>query len=175
MPFSKTMVNLIERYNLNIIDLPYALSNYARKHSNESYMHEIVNEAIVSLLKITDLKINFFAINKNGRYIYKNNIYQETVGIVPYVTDSKAWEISLDIMKKRKQMVIEEKSPKGNVYLSVKAPLIVKEKVEGVIGLSIDITDRKKKEDIENKLKIKIGNVQEARELAHDISSPIIN
>jgi hypothetical protein len=67
MPFSKTMVNLIERYNLNIIDLPYALSNYARKHSNESYMREIVNEGIISLLKISDLRINFFVINKNGR------------------------------------------------------------------------------------------------------------
>ncbi|MDR3275008.1 MAG: hypothetical protein LBS81_03370 [Endomicrobium sp.] len=72
-----------------------------------------------------------------GSIYTKNNIYQETVGIVPYATDSKAWGISLDIMKERKQMVIEEKSPKGNVYLSVKVPLIVKEKVERGIGLSI--------------------------------------
>jgi hypothetical protein len=56
-------------------------------------------------------------------------------------------------MKTRKQVIVEEKY-KGTHYLSVKAPLMIHGKVEGVIGLAVDMTDRKKAEELENKLKM---------------------
>jgi len=172
MPFSPVMLNIIERYKLNITGMHYSISNYMRKYSNKN-LRNLVNEEILQLLKIEDLKINCFAINKNGRYIYKNNIYHNIIGNVPYVTDPKAWKISLDIMEKKEQRIIEEKAPDGNHYLSVKSPLEINGKVEGVIGLAVDITDRKKKEELENKLKMEKELYKLAREVAHDICSPL--
>ncbi|WP_373477327.1 ATP-binding protein, partial [Candidatus Endomicrobiellum devescovinae] len=54
-----------------------------------------------------------------------------------------------------------------------KSPLEINGKVEGVIGLSVDITDRKKKEELENKLKMEKELYKLAREVAHDICSPL--
>ncbi|MDR0723976.1 MAG: hypothetical protein LBF23_02190 [Endomicrobium sp.] len=57
-----------------------ALTHYARKHQTRQLPRNIINEEIMSLLKIEDLKVNIFAIYKNGRYIYKNIslIYKHT-------------------------------------------------------------------------------------------------
>jgi signal transduction histidine kinase len=57
--------------------------------------------------------------------------------------------------------------------LSVKAPLVIDQKVEGIIGVSIDITDRKKKEELETKLKLQEELYRVARDIAHDIMSPL--
>jgi signal transduction histidine kinase len=171
-PFSPTMLNVIERYALNITGVHYDVSNRVRKYNGKD-LRKDVNEKIVLLLEEKDLKVNFFAINKNGRYIYKNNVYQNTIGKTPYVTDSAAWEISMDIMQKNERRISEEKAPNGNYYLSIKSPLVINGKVEGIIGLAVDITDRKKKEELENKLKMREELYKIAREVSHDIASPL--
>ncbi|MDR1103756.1 MAG: hypothetical protein LBK92_00120 [Endomicrobium sp.] len=47
-------------------------------------------------------------------------------------------------MRTGKQIITEEQSFEGNYYLTVKSPLLVDKKAEGVIELSLDITDKKK-------------------------------
>jgi signal transduction histidine kinase len=179
MPFLPAMVNIIQRYKLNIYGVHYSISNYMRKYNGKNFRN-FVNEEILQLLKIKDLKVNWFAITKNGRYIYKNNIYHNIIGDIPYVTDPEAWKISLDIMRKKDQRINEEKAPNGNYYLSVKSPLMINNKVEGIIGLSIDITDKKKKEEAEKReieLKRKIEKEQElykvAKYVTHDLAQPV--
>ncbi|MDR2399020.1 MAG: hypothetical protein LBD61_01020, partial [Endomicrobium sp.] len=46
-------------------------------------------------------------------------------------------------------------------------------KVEGIIGLAIDITDRKKKEELKSELKRREELYTIAKEVAHDICSPL--
>jgi hypothetical protein len=56
---------------------------------------------------------------------------------------------------------------KNRIFLFVKSPLIINNKIEGVIGLSIDITDRKKREELENKLKMR----EELYRIAKEVST----
>jgi signal transduction histidine kinase len=59
-------------------------------------------------------------------------------------------------------------------YLSRKIPLVdISGKIIGLLGVSVDITDRKKKEGIEKMLKIKEELYKIATEVAHDIASPV--
>jgi Zn-dependent metalloprotease len=67
---------------------------------------------------------------------------------------------------------LEETSPSENQYLSVKSPLIINGKVEGVIGLAVDITD-KKREELQKKLEIQEELYKIAKKVAHDINSPV--
>ena len=82
------------------------------------------------------------------------------------------WENSLKVMEKKITLTFEE-TDKGKTFLSVKSPLVVNEKVEGVIGLSVDITDRKEKEELEIKLKLQEELYRIARDVSHDIVSPL--
>ena len=59
--------------------------------------------------------------------------------------------------------MIFEETDKHKDFLSVKAPLLINNKVEGIIGLAIDITDRKMQKDL----------FDIAKQVAHDINSPI--
>ena len=67
--------------------------------------------------------------------------------------------------------MIFEETDKHKDFLSVKAPLLINNKVEGIIGLAIDITDRKKVEQIELKMQKDLFDI--AKQVAHDINSPI--
>ena len=109
-----------------------------------------------------------------GNYIYKNNKLTQIVGdMSANVIDAQAWEKSLFIMKEKKQQIIEEEAPNGKSYLTVKAPLLIGDEVEGVMGVSIDITEKKKREGLESKLKMREELYEVAREVAHDICSPL--
>ncbi|MDR2724038.1 MAG: HAMP domain-containing histidine kinase [Holosporaceae bacterium] len=171
-PFSPPMENIIERYNLNMRCLNYNLSNYTRTHQHNTYGENKINAEIISLTRVEDLNMNFFVTNKTGKYIYKNSVFSEVIGNMPYVTDPIAWEISLNVMKSRKRVVLEEQN-EGKYYLSVKAPLVIKDKVEGVIGLAVDITDRKKAEQLELQNKLLENNRILTEQVVHDIRSPL--
>ena len=110
------------------------------------------------------LRINFFAIDKDGYYIARNNTLTEIVGQTERAdkVEPKAWQSCLEVMSTGKHEMIEEEY-KNRWYLSFKAPLLEHGKTIGVIGVSVDITDRKqaelaKKEFIEN--------------MSHDLRTP---
>jgi nitrogen-specific signal transduction histidine kinase len=53
-------------------------------------------------------------------------------------------------------------------------PLIINNKVEGVIGLAVDITDRKKAEELEKQNVIQSKKIKElSQQVAHDIQTPL--
>ncbi|MDR1433767.1 PAS domain-containing protein, partial [Candidatus Endomicrobiellum devescovinae] len=59
-------------------------------------------------------------------------------------------------------------------YLSRKTPLFDNNgKIIGLLGLSIDITDRKEKEELQSKLKIQEELYNTARWVSHDIAQPV--
>jgi len=180
VPFSSAMNYVIDHHNLNIRGLHYGLSNYTRAHQRSRlYDHNKINQEVVSLLKTEVLKINFFAIDKYGKYIFKNDTLSEIVKDTPFVSDPKAWESSIRIMETGQREIVEEQTS-GESYLSVKAPLVLDGEVEGVIGIAIDITDRKKAEELQIKNKEQEVRIEEQKEFGnftaqvlHDIASPI--
>ncbi|MDR1942718.1 MAG: PAS domain-containing protein, partial [Endomicrobium sp.] len=118
--------------------------------------------------------VNFFVIDKNGTPIYINNALDKSVeNVNARELENNTWRTRCEVIKTGEQITREEKSLEGKHYLSVKSPLVINGEVEGVIGLSVDITDRKKKEEVENKLKMEKELYKLTREVAHDICSPL--
>ena len=135
---------------------------------------ESVDREIVSFMKNDAKNVNFFVIDKHGNHVYKNYALNRIVGNVNAKRlNPKTWETSCEVMRTGKQIITEEQSVEGNNYLTIKSPLLIDKKTEGVIGLSVDITDRKKKEEAEKKLKMKKELYNVARCVAHDITQPI--
>lgn len=60
--------------------------------------------------------------------------------------NKEAWESCQEVMRTRQNQIIEEHH-NGHWYLSVKSPIIDKgHEVIGVMGVAIDITDKKRLE-----------------------------
>ena len=114
-------------------------------------------------------------IDRNGNPIYINNALNKSVGkINTKKLEQDIWKTSCEVIKTGKQITTEEKFIEGKYYLSVKSPLVINGKVEGIIGLAVDITDRKNKEELEkNKLKMREELYKIAKEVSHDIASPV--
>ncbi|MDR2427373.1 MAG: hypothetical protein LBD19_00275, partial [Endomicrobium sp.] len=157
MKISLPVLKLAERYNMHINHLKYRASTQTQNSPDHvSIDFEGIDKEVVLFMKEKVSNVNFFVMDKYGNHIYKNYAYEQLIGNTNFSRlDPENWKISLDIMKKKEQRIIEEKAPDGNHYLSVKSPLVINGKVEGVIGLAVDITDRKKKEELENKLKMR--------------------
>jgi signal transduction histidine kinase len=175
MKISLPVLKLAERYNMHINHLKYRASTQTQNSPDHvSIDFEGIDKEVVLFMKEEVSNVNFFVKDKYGNHIYKNYAYEQLIGNTNFSRlDPENWKISLDIMEKKEQRIIEEKSPDGNHYLSVKSPLILDGKVEGIIGLAVDITDRKKREELENKLKMREELYKIAREVAHDICSPL--
>jgi hypothetical protein len=167
------LINLAERYNLNINHLSYRSSVQTQNSSDHvSIDFEGIDKEISLFMKEKVSNVNFFVIDKYGNHIYQNSVYDERVGDVNFARlDPVSWKNSINVMNKREQIIIEEEYM-GNVYLSVKAPLIINDTVKGVIGLAIDITERKKAEELEKKLAIEKELYEVERMLVDDICSP---
>ncbi len=117
-------------------------------------LDETIFDALFNVLNI----IHLFAIAKNGTYIVKNKILDETISKLyllknkkPPVLNAKdidpvAWDDCCYVMETGKTKVQEEQAPNGRYYLSVKSPLIHNNQVIGVIGIAVDITDKKQAE-----------------------------
>jgi signal transduction histidine kinase len=109
-----------------------------------------------------------------GNLLYKNDACKRQVrethvrGLA-----QETWEATVNVMELRKQIILEEQSLEGNYYLVVKSPFIINDKVEGVIGLAVDITDRKKIEALEIENRLQKSNKILAEQIAHDIRSPL--
>ncbi|MDR2251476.1 MAG: GHKL domain-containing protein [Endomicrobium sp.] len=162
-------------YKLNIKILNYRTSNH-----EQSYRHRIesikdkIDQQVISFVTEESINVNFFVIDKAGSFIYKNescntDIEHNDAKRLPF----HVWKNTEYVLQTGKKISKEETSHEGKVYLSVKSPLVINGKVEGVIGLAVDITDRKKKEELENKLKMREELYKIAKEVSHDIASPV--
>lgn len=143
---------IVNYYGIDIQHLPYKLSNNATSRTHVSLDRNRINYDIVKFITDVANNVNFFVIDKHGEIIYKNKSAQK----ICLENDAKTlalqtWENSLQVMKNKQKEVVEEYD-KGKYFLSIKSPLIVDDEVEGVIGLSVDITDSKKVEAEKKKL-----------------------
>lgn len=181
MKVSRPVAYLAERNNIKINHLKYRAS--VQNHdviSPISVELEDVDREVALFMQNKVTNVNFFVMDKNGNHIYKNYAYAAIVGDVNFIKlDPESWKVSQEVMRTRKQVIIEEEY-QGMTYLSMKAPLIINNNVEGVIGLAVDITEKKKNEDLalENRLQaIKINEQNRISEIAeyvaHDIRSPL--
>jgi signal transduction histidine kinase len=175
--------SIIERYKLNITHLPYKMSNYAEQHKcRQPNLSEMDREIINFITKKAD-NVNFFIVDKSGDILYKNDACKQQVKDMHVKEMSpKVWETIDEVIKTERQLIVEEKSLEGDYYLSVKAPLIIDGKTEGVIGLAVNVTDRKKAEELEIRNKLQMAKIEEQEEfsqftarMAHDIISPLIS
>jgi hypothetical protein len=143
MKVSLPVINLAERYNVDINHLKYRASMQTQNSPDHvSIDVEGVNKEVVTFMRDKNSNVNFFVMDKYGNHIYKNYAYDKIVGDTNFSRlDPEFWEISLEIMRKRERRIIEGKAPNGNIYMSLKAPLILNVKVEEVIGLAIDIRE----------------------------------
>jgi signal transduction histidine kinase len=108
-----------------------------------------------ALFNVLDI-IHLFAIAKDGSYIIKNKILDKVISKLypnekPKVLNAKdidpvAWNDCYYIMETGKTKVQEEQAPNGRYYLSVKSPLVHNNEVIGIIGIAVDITDKKQAE-----------------------------
>jgi hypothetical protein len=172
---AEPILEVVKKYNVNIAHLRYKTSKQAQRSTNSLTLDPTILDKEVSLfMKEVVSNVNFFVIDKYGDHIYKNYALEKVIGEANAKTlNVKTWKNTLAVMKHKRNIVVEE-SDKGRFFLTVKSPLIIKDKVEGVIGLAIDITDRKKAQDLEMKNKICEGQRVLAEQVAHDITSPLI-
>ncbi|MDR2436486.1 MAG: GHKL domain-containing protein [Endomicrobium sp.] len=177
----KPTLSLTKAMQINgahFVALDYKISDHAQRQrkyrSQKSISFDSIDKEIALFLKEKVSNVNFFVIDKNGNPIYINYALEKMANRTNIKSfDQKNWKNFVQVMIDRKESIVEEISPSWKRYLSVKSPLIIDDKVEGVIGLAVDITERKKIEALEQKLKIEEELYTVAREVAHDIASPL--
>ncbi|MDR3071110.1 MAG: hypothetical protein LBU29_00695 [Endomicrobium sp.] len=176
--------SLTESMRLNgygFVSISYKISERSQKKSKLAMIcgvpdvSDVINREIVSFMKEKVSNVNFFVVDKKGDPIYINYALEKIVKDKHNVkeVDPEAWDNSILVIKEQKQIISEETSPSGNRYLSVKSPLIINDKVEGVIGLAVDITEKKRAEELQKKLEIQEEVYKMAKEVASEVDSPV--
>ncbi|MDR2724070.1 MAG: PAS domain-containing sensor histidine kinase [Holosporaceae bacterium] len=175
MKFICSMSNAMNRYGVGVNHLRYKISKHAQKECKNTKLDmESVDAEVLYFMKETISNVNFFVIDKYGNQIYKNYALDKVIGdLNAKELSEEVWEINTEVMDTKKQKIVEEEY-RGIKYLSVKAPLIINDKVEGIIGLAVDVTDRKRVEylELQNHLQKRAKDLSE--QVAHDINSPLI-
>jgi signal transduction histidine kinase len=164
--------------NASFVCLDYKISDHAQRQRKrcrqKSITFDSIDKEIALFMKEKVSNVNFFVVDKNGNPIYINYALEKVANRtnIKY-SDPEAWKIFAQVMADRKENIAEETSLLGKRYLSIKSPLIIDDKVEGVIGLAVDITERKIAQDLEHKLKIEKELYTLAKEVVHDVASPV--
>ena len=199
MKLSPSVDDTIKRYSLNINHLSYRVHDFfhegkdcdEKKMKILGFKEEVIEKSVTKFMKDEVTNMNFFVVNKEGNLIYSNFALNRLVNneLDLKKIDKEAWKTTSAVINSGQMFIGEEKGPENKVYLSMKAPLRVEGKIEGAIGISIDITDtkriaveKKKTEELEflNKIQqIKIGFQTEftrfISQMAHDIASPLVS
>ena len=142
-------------------------------------MEQQINHALVATF-LDNFSINYFVIDRNGSYIYKNSALADVVGDTMQAdsVNNKAWISCQEVMNTGESTQIDEEH-EGRWYTSIKKPLYNVEinEIIGVIGISIDITDRKKAEQlkIEKEAALKVAEFTNmiSGVIAHELRTPI--
>ena len=150
MKVSRPVEYLAKRYHIDINHLRYRASIQTQNSSDHVHIDlEGIDKEVATFIKEKVSHVNFFVMDRYGNHIYKNYAYDSIVGDINFGRlDPDSWKNSIEVMNTKKQMIFEERYQEVH-YLSVKAPLIIDDKVEGVIGLAIDVTDRKRAGELE--------------------------
>ncbi|MDR0724329.1 MAG: hypothetical protein LBF23_03995, partial [Endomicrobium sp.] len=178
--FTPSFQWIMKKYT-NIKQLCYKISRQAQHNLrcfspyNRSKLNEDkVDKEINYFIKYVIPDVTFYVIDKDGNYVCRNREFFKITGEISNAKDldEDSWSTCVEVIKENKQKIVEEKF-KNVAYLSVKSPLVIDGKVQGVIGFAVDITDRKKREELENKLKVQKELYELAEGVAHDICSPL--
>ncbi|MDR1561033.1 MAG: ATP-binding protein, partial [Holosporaceae bacterium] len=177
-----SMMYCATKYKINLTNLSYKTSKHAQRNS-ECRKHleaeDVLDKEIASFMKRIVSNVNFFVIDKFGNHVYKNYAYSRLSGAVNAKEyNKKAWKINMRVMKTKRKILVEERDG-DTYYLTVKAPLIINDAVEGVIGLSVDTTENKRIEKLKNDLQAAEMALYNdfkviAEQVSHDIRSPLI-
>jgi len=142
------------------------------------------------------IPVHIYWKDTTGRYLGCNKLMAKTVGlsreeIIGKMDDDLIWkdaakdahQIEQIVIRNRAKYEVEETSTFGTsnkciTYLSTKTPLYgLDGEVIGIIGVSVDITDRKKAEQLQKEKDIaeRISQVMEmlAGSIAHEIRTPL--
>lgn len=117
-------------------------SEYMQKLSGNELLELINSDFLLSLLDL--LHVNFSFINPEGDYIVKNNtITQEMENKTKaQEIDIQSWRDCEETMRLGHRRIVEEQY-KDKYFFSIKQPVIVQGVCEGIVILSLDITERK--------------------------------
>jgi ribosomal protein L15E len=174
MDIADSINHAMNFYEKKYTHIKYKLSYATQKKKRyDSHYYDEIDKRVSDFMSGNIRGLNFYVVNRDGEYVYQNRYFGKIVGKNNNKDiDPKSWEVSKRVMDSETSEVLEEEF-QNIYYTSFKSPLIINNKVEGVIGLAIDITDRKKREELENKLKMREGLYKVAKEVSHDIASPV--
>jgi PAS domain S-box-containing protein len=128
----------------------------------------------------------------NGAYLGCNQMEAEILGlksceeIIGKTDYDLSWKCIAEVLRETDQRIMRTKTSeelietptlsdgRTLIMLTRKSPLYDENNnVIGIIGVSIDITDRKKAEELENKLELQESLYSISKQVAHDIVSPL--
>lgn len=119
-------------------------------------LKDLLSDKDVFYAVFNALNISWFVVDKEGKVLVWNDTLKSLVkklfpnknidNIRVAEVDDLAWKNLVSIMQNSNTETVEEQAPNGRWYLSVKSPLIINSKVEGVAGIAIDITKQKQAE-----------------------------
>ncbi|MDR1244577.1 MAG: PAS domain-containing protein, partial [Endomicrobium sp.] len=148
----------------------------------QQYINNIV-EYVPGCIYWKDINGVYLGCNQAEAVVLGFKSSKEVIGKTDY---DLSWKYEAEILRKTDQRIMQSRkveevlervtvsNDKEIVMLTKKSPLYDdKANVIGIIGVSIDITDRKEKEDLEIKLKLQEELYRIARDVSHDIMSPL--
>ncbi len=121
---------------------------------------------------ITELPINIFLVNTEGYICWANenllnyvniNSLQEVIGIHISHWDECRWSAIQEVLSSKQETITEE-FYNGTFFSTIRKPVILNNQLIGVLGLSINITEKKQAENAKQ---------QFIMNMAHDLRTPL--
>ena len=136
---------------------------------------------------VESLPFDFFALDENGRYILQNSVCRRHWGDLIGTNPAEA-EVDEDIKQiwvENNRRALNGETVEGEVdyefegqighYFNIIAPIFYKGKIRGILGLNMDITDRRRAEDKLLKATEELRSEREALESKNTALREIMN